>query len=47
MIPFNRAYIAKNQLEYINKALKNNHISGDGIADNELHPCIGNSFSPA
>jgi len=30
MIPFNRAYVAKNQLSYIKEAIKSNHISGDG-----------------
>jgi len=40
MIPFNRAYIAKNQLEYINKALKNNHISGDGPFTKECHEML-------
>lgn len=37
MIPFNQAYVAKNQLDYIQRAFKNNHISGDGPFTKKCH----------
>lgn len=36
-IPFNRAALVGNELEYIRQALSNGHISGDGFYTNKCH----------
>jgi len=40
MIPFNKPYIAKNQLDYIRQAIESNHISGDGTFTKDCHKIL-------
>jgi len=42
LIDFNRPYIASNQLEYIQEAIKSGHISGDGQFTKKCHAWLEN-----
>ena len=39
-INFNKPYIAKNELEYIQKSLQNRHIAGDGEFTKKCHTLL-------
>lgn len=44
-IPFNRPYVVGNEVSYINDALKNGHISGDGLYTKKCHALLEKSLS--
>lgn len=44
LIDFNRPYIAKNQIAYIQEAINSNHISGDGQFTKKCHEWLENNL---
>jgi len=45
MIPFNKPYLAKNEFEYIRKAIESNHISGDGDFSRKCSQFLESTFN--
>lgn len=43
-IPFNKPYIAENELEYIRQAVESYHISGDGVFTRKCHHLLEESL---
>ena len=43
-IPFNKPYLAGNEMEYMAQALKNYHISGDGAFSRKCHTWLEQTF---
>ena len=44
-INFNKSYIAKNEIDYVEQAIRSNHISGDGPFTKQCHTLLENELS--